>query len=242
MNDPRRSLKPVDESRETPGFLKRLVPAWARPGMTINIDETYLHAIDALPPGSRILNLGSGQQLWDRRIRHRMLNLDLDIHRGRTDICGDGHRLPFRDGSLDAVFSNAVLEHVRKPWEVAREIRRVLRPGGLVSINVPFLNVIHDVVDYHRFTADGLRVLFEGFQEVAAGVSAGPSSFFTVFMPEYACQFAPGSLLKRLVRLGLRMVLWPIKYLDLLIRGSSRLHLVADAFYFVGRRPDSTGP
>jgi ubiquinone/menaquinone biosynthesis C-methylase UbiE len=42
---------------------------------------------------------------------------------------GDFHRLEFPDGSLDAVYTNA-LDHVWDIEGVIREVRRVLRPGG----------------------------------------------------------------------------------------------------------------
>jgi SAM-dependent methyltransferase len=236
MSDPPKSLRPPDDNSGFCISLKRALPRSLIPAPTLNVDETFLKALDGLPPGSKILNLGSGQELWDRKIRHKMVNMDIDLSRGRSDICADGHYLPFASQSFDAVFSNAVLEHVRKPWVVAAEIRRVVRMGGMVSINVPFLNIIHDVVDYYRFTADGLRVLFEDFEEVHAGVSAGPSSFYTIFFPEYVSQFMPFRGLRTLARYVLKSVIWPAKYLDFLIRRSDRFHVAADAFYFVGRR------
>lgn len=43
----------------------------------------------------------------------------------------DGVRLPFPDGAFDAVVSNAVLEHVADLGALFRELRRVVRPGGI---------------------------------------------------------------------------------------------------------------
>jgi ubiquinone/menaquinone biosynthesis C-methylase UbiE len=43
---------------------------------------------------------------------------------------GDAHRLPFGDGSFDAVFSNGSLHEWAHPEEVFAEIHRVLKPGG----------------------------------------------------------------------------------------------------------------
>jgi SAM-dependent methyltransferase len=44
-------------------------------------------------------------------------------------------QLPFRDGSVDVCYSSNVLEHVVDPWQMAGEMVRVTRPGGLVFIS-----------------------------------------------------------------------------------------------------------
>jgi len=46
----------------------------------------------------------------------------------------DVYRLPFPDGSFDAVFAHAVLMHLREPVRALVEVRRVLRPGGIVGV------------------------------------------------------------------------------------------------------------
>ena len=46
----------------------------------------------------------------------------------------DIYRLPFPDGSFDAVFGNAVLMHLREPNRALEEVRRVLRPGGIAGV------------------------------------------------------------------------------------------------------------
>ncbi len=47
---------------------------------------------------------------------------------------GDVYDLPFQDDGFDAVFSHAMLEHMHDPVSVLKEMRRVLKPGGLVGI------------------------------------------------------------------------------------------------------------
>jgi 2-polyprenyl-3-methyl-5-hydroxy-6-metoxy-1,4-benzoquinol methylase len=49
----------------------------------------------------------------------------------------DMHHLEWPDDSFDAVFTSHSFEHAFDPARVASEIRRVLRPGGLVAIEVP---------------------------------------------------------------------------------------------------------
>lgn len=45
-------------------------------------------------------------------------------------------RLPFPDGTFDAVVSNFVVNHVEDPWAALVELRRVARPGGRVAVTI----------------------------------------------------------------------------------------------------------
>jgi SAM-dependent methyltransferase len=53
-------------------------------------------------------------------------------------VSGDlEQRLPFADASFDAIVSLHVFEHLRSPEATARELARVLRPGGLLLLGFP---------------------------------------------------------------------------------------------------------
>jgi SAM-dependent methyltransferase len=76
--------------------------------------------------------------------------------------------LPFSDGAFDGVTSFDVIYHawVTDDRAAAREMARVLRPGGLLFVRVPALRLLwggHDleVQSRHRYTRGELRALFE---------------------------------------------------------------------------------
>ncbi|MDP6376855.1 MAG: class I SAM-dependent methyltransferase [Pseudomonadales bacterium] len=63
-------------------------------------------------------------------------NPDL-VNRSLGFINGSGLRLPFADASFDKVICAEVLEHVPDYNGMLSEIRRVLKPGGLLAVSVP---------------------------------------------------------------------------------------------------------
>jgi SAM-dependent methyltransferase len=84
-----------------------------------------------------------------------------------TDVLGVGEELPFLDNSFEAVVSLNVLEHVKDPFTCARELSRVLKPGGTLYAAVPFLQHYHGYPHhYYNMTHQGLANLFAGLLDV----------------------------------------------------------------------------
>lgn len=80
------------------------------------------------------------------------------LYRTRPDVFGDAQQLPMADGSVDHVLLLDVLEHIPDPGRCLAEISRVLKAGGTLTIQVPFLYPIHDApYDFHRWTKFGLE-------------------------------------------------------------------------------------
>jgi SAM-dependent methyltransferase len=76
--------------------------------------------------------------------------------RGLTRLVrGSVTDLPFSDGSFDIALSLDVLYHQAVPDDVAaaRELARVLRPGGLLILNLPAYNVLRGAHDAAIHTA-----------------------------------------------------------------------------------------
>jgi ubiquinone/menaquinone biosynthesis C-methylase UbiE len=188
--------------------------------------------------GKRVLNLGSGIGNFDHMLSSdiQTISLDIDPTKPGLDVLADAHGLPFKNETFEGVYSIAVLEHVKKPWLVAEEITRVLRPGGYVALELPFLNVIHDAHDYFRFTDKGIRSLFDEteYDVVLEQVGSGGGSFFSVFLYTYFEQFIPTKPLKFLWRAFAGYVFSLCKYLDLLINRSETLRVTANSFTFIG--------
>ena len=75
--------------------------------------------------------------------------------------------MPFVDNAFNAVLSIAVLEHVKDPFLCAREIARVLKPGGDLMCCVPFLQPLHGYPHhYYNMTHQGLKNLFEDLLKI----------------------------------------------------------------------------
>ncbi len=83
----------------------------------------------------------------------------------------DVHDLPFTNESFDRVACNGILEHIPRPWVALAELRRVLRPGGEIWVELPFNQAYHaHPNDFWRVTPSGLRVWMEDFDELSCGL------------------------------------------------------------------------
>jgi SAM-dependent methyltransferase len=120
-------------------------------------DTTPLGIIDEYADGL-ILDCGAG---FRDTYYENVVNYDIADYLS-TDVIGVAEKLPFADSAFDAVFSFAVLEHVKFPFEAAAEICRVLKPGGRLAACVPFLQPLHGFPNhYFNMSHMGLKTLFE---------------------------------------------------------------------------------
>lgn len=103
-------------------------------------DSAELLADHANLAGLTVLDVGAGPDEFAEEFERRgatYIPVDLDAgapaltHGG---VAADAGALPFADGSVDVVFSSNLIEHVRQPTQVANELVRVARPGGLIFI------------------------------------------------------------------------------------------------------------
>jgi len=170
-------------SRERSGLfhlLRRLVKGEGK--ITDRNAESFLDRLlaDGGKSGAqpRVLVVGGGTVRSCARRLYDRLDIDLlsfDVYASPlTNFIGDGHHIALPDASVDGVWIEAVLEHVLEPHVVVSEIHRVLKPGGLVYAETPFMQQVHEgAYDFTRFTHSGHRWLFRRFEETDSGALGG---------------------------------------------------------------------
>ncbi len=167
------------------------------------------------------------------------VNVDLFPLYG-VDIVADAHNLPFACGRFQRIECVAVLEHVRRPGEVMREIEQVLAPGGLAHIVVPFCHPFHEYPrDFHRFSLDGLTELAGGLHIVARGWRTGPTATMLVFTLEYIKLLFPWRPWRMLTHGVLGWILFPLRYLDYLFFERANVGRIGNHCYVWLRKPEA---
>ncbi len=98
-----------------------------------------------------------------------------------VDVLGVNQKIPFQDATFDAVFTLDVLEHVNDPFASAIEIARVLKPGGTLYFDMPFLVAEHGY-PHHYFNATrmGVRRLFDSLECVSHQVPESGEPMFAI--------------------------------------------------------------
>lgn len=120
----------------------------------------------SLREGDTCLEFGCG----DGQARHLIESygyrwVGIDVAGAGMAVRADGHKLPFADESFSLVVSVAVFEHLYDPFAAAREVARVLKPGGMFLGTTAFLEPFHANSYFHMSHKGVERVLSgAGFQ------------------------------------------------------------------------------
>ncbi len=106
-----------------------------------------------------VFNLGSGPLVLGKNI----INIDLCQFKN-VHVVSDISKLPLKDNSAGKIICDNVLEHIPTPEAVIKEIYRVLLPGALSYLTIPFLYPYHpSPCDFTRWTKLGFLNILKGF-------------------------------------------------------------------------------
>ena len=194
---------------------------------------------------ARVLVVGGGtQRTWldERFAGHPNVELvytDID-KASLVDCFCDAHDLPFEDACFDGVITTAVLMHVLYPEKAASEIHRVLKPSGLLYSEIGFMQqVIEGAYDFTRYSLSGHRRLFNQFNELEAGMVAGPATALSWALENFVLTFISASFLRLAAKAVFRLSAFWLKYLDYLFQHWPQAMDGASCTYFLGEKIDS---
>lgn len=134
-------------------------------------EHGFYAAAEALPPGSRVLEVGTKQavegtsthrqQAFPSVARSDYVMCDV-LPGADVDVVEDLHHLPADwTGRFDAFLASAVFEHLERPWVAAKEVARILKPGGISLVVTHQCFPLHGYPsDFFRFSKEALSLIF----------------------------------------------------------------------------------
>ncbi|MDY6802893.1 MAG: class I SAM-dependent methyltransferase [Cyanobacteriota bacterium] len=139
------------------------------PQNTHPYSESILKVLEKIGDKGIVLDFGAGNT-QPEYLKPNICYLEVQQY-PFTDIVCTTPKLPFADNSFDGVISHAVFEHIPNPFITAKELFRILKPGGLIFIDTAFLQPFHsDPNHYFNMTIQGLRQIMSDFEEINSGI------------------------------------------------------------------------
>ena len=192
---------------------------------------------DIIDVGSGPINKGNTKGL-SKKILSRRKAIDY-INNPGVDIVASVNDIPIVDSSVAGVLFQGVIEHINNPQKAISEINRILKPGGYIYVEAPFMQHFHyDPEDNYRFTDDGLEKIFSlnGFEIIKKGSLYGPSAVLADVLIEYISILFRHPILYWVVKWIVGWFLFWIKYLDIFFINNPQSKYLSFGVYIIGRK------
>ena len=183
------------------------------------------------------LDLGSA----GRQLHPKLFGLDICRQRG-VDCVASAESLPFMDQTFRVLVTQEVFEHLSNPWRAMQEVARVMKPGGLLYFQVPFVIGYHPgPTDFWRFTVEGVREIIEtsGLKLESLEISVGAGTgMYRIAVEFFAIVVSSPWRRLYLPMKGLAAFLClPLRLGDLLARSSPQKNRIAGGYLAIARKP-----
>jgi SAM-dependent methyltransferase len=132
-----------------------------------------LSVLESLPVDARILSVGPRSEgellsLAAHGFSWRQVEgLDLISYSPRVRL-GDMHHAPYQDHSFDGVVLGWVLAYSEAPAEAAREMVRIVRPGGVIAVGVEYNPLTQEEIVASTGYMPGAKERIESCEQILA--------------------------------------------------------------------------
>jgi SAM-dependent methyltransferase len=205
--------------------------------------DPWVHRVilQSLLDNQVVIDIGSGNMALDDPCIIRM-DVNLSPY---VDLVADVHHLPFQAESVDYIFSLAVMEHLRNPFQAAEEMFAALKGGGYIYHECNFVFAYHGY-PHHYFNASlqGLEQVFSQYIALRKGVAPYQMPSFAIAMviqtylrETQADNYRHG---RRLTKLLQQVLAQDLIASDLYFSEKGALSVAAGT-YFAGLKPAEQG-
>ena len=167
------SFRPVNNT--PPDSFTGKLKFFGRMLLDLQILTIYRHIAKTIPAyKGKVLDVGCGQSPYKFLLNAsetKYFGVDIvDAEKfdyNNTDITPfNGVDIPFEDKMFDALICTEVLEHVQHYQKLIDEMHRVMKPGAVGIVTIPWSARYHYApYDYFRYTPSSLKTMFEKFSE-----------------------------------------------------------------------------
>ena len=135
------------------------------------------------------------------------------LHNSKIDIISNlNEKIELPENYADTIISISVMEHLCEPQIFLNESYRILKKGGIIILQVPFMWWIHEApYDYFRFTSYGLKYIFEkaGYKDIHIQPTTGFFTMWFLKMNYFSLRCIKGSKIRRTLT---KIILIPFWY------------------------------